>query len=377
MTTNWSLVGGRTLESDGLAPRNLALTDGLITEQAHQNAETYDAKGRLVLPGIIDVHGDAFERQIMPRPKVSFPLDTALRETDLQLIGNGITTAYHGLTLSWEPGLRGIETARSFIEALTRLRPTLACDTQLHLRWETFALETIDEALGWIEAEPSPILAFNDHTTAMMASDHLKRKSGTLAARTGLSENDFMTLLKRVWARREEVPATIESTAARAKASGAILFAHDEPSPEQRLYFRSLGVVASEFPLTEPTARTARDAGEHIILGAPNVVRGGSHISAVNAADSVEAGLCSVLASDYYYPAPLLAAFRLVREARCDFAAAWNLISKNPAEAAGLADRGRIAPGLRGDVIVVDDSDNTAPRVVAVFVKGRKVFERD
>lgn len=377
MHDNWTLSGGRVVRNGRISVGDLGISDGLIMDKADDAARSFDAEGLLILPGIVDVHGDAFERQIMPRPKVAFDLDAALRETDLQMIGNGITTAYHGLTLSWEPGLRGIDTARGFIEALARLRPSLACDTKLHLRWETFALDSLDEALGWIAAEPEPILAFNDHTTIMKEGDLIRRKSDTVTGRTGLSQEEFMVLLDDVWARRHEVPTAIERAAARARADGATLFAHDETSPEQRRYFRNLGAVASEFPLNDETARCARAAGEHIILGAPNVVRGGSHLGAVNAADSVEAGLCSVLASDYYYPSQLLAAFRLAREGRCGFPEAWDLVSKNAAEAAGLSDRGRLEPGQRADIIIVDDSIEAAPRVVAALVRGRKVLERN
>ncbi len=68
----------------------------------------FDATGLLVLPGIVDIHGDAFERQLQPRPGVDFPADIALADTESQLLANGITTAFHGVTLSWEPGLRSL-----------------------------------------------------------------------------------------------------------------------------------------------------------------------------------------------------------------------------------------------------------------------------
>ena len=128
--------------------------------------------------------------------------------------------------------------------------------------------------------------------------------------------------------------------------------------------------------MTSETAKVARDAGEHTILGAPNVVRGGSHNGAINAAHAVESDLCSVLASDYYYPSQLLAAFRLVADKRTTFPAAWELISKNAAEAAGLSDRGILEPGKRADIVVIDDHDPSLPQVVAVFVAGKLVHDR-
>ncbi len=373
---SWIVEGGRALIGGEILPAEVFVEEDRIAEAPAREAARFDAGGLLVLPGIVDVHGDGFERQIMPRPRAHFPLDVALRDTDHQMIVNGITTAFHGLTVSWEPGLRSLETARGFVEALDRLRLTLACDNRLHLRWETFALDAVEEVLAWLALEPRPILAFNDHTTKTAEHGARARKLDDLAERAGLTPEDYKALLAEAWARRDEVPDAIARLAGHARGLGAVLLAHDEESPEERARFRALGAVASEFPLNEATARAAREAGEHTIMGAPNVVRGGSHLGAVNAAEAVSAGLCSVLATDYYYPAPLLAAFRLAAEGRKTLPEAWDLVSKNAAEAAGLDDRGTLDPGSRADLILVDDSDPLSPRVVACIVAGKKVLAR-
>jgi alpha-D-ribose 1-methylphosphonate 5-triphosphate diphosphatase len=127
--------------------------------------------------------------------------------------------------------------------------------------------------------------------------------------------------------------------------------------------------------MTIETARAARLAGEHVILGAPNVLRGGSHNGAIAAAEAVLAGDCTALSSDYYYPAPLAAPFLLARRHGMDLARAWALVSSHPAEVAGLADRGRLAPGLRADVLLVD-ARTEWPEVRAVWVAGRQVLRR-
>ncbi len=124
--------------------------------------------------------------------------------------------------------------------------------------------------------------------------------------------------------------------------------------------FRSQGVAIAEFPVNEETAREAASGGDAIVFGAPNVVRGGSHTGWTRASDMIAKGLCSVLASDYYYPAPLLAAFRLAADGDPAVAAAWDLISAAPAQAAGLTDRGVLAQGHRADIILVDDRLPTA-----------------
>jgi alpha-D-ribose 1-methylphosphonate 5-triphosphate diphosphatase len=312
----------------------------------------------------------------MPRPGVRFDIALALRETDRQMLANGITTAFHGVTVSWEPGLRSVEAARDFIAELVRLQPRLGCDTRLHIRWETFALEAVEEVTGWLAMEPRPILAFNDHTSGSVLKGHIARKIGQMAERSGLSREDYMALLERVWARRGEVEAAITALAECALARGNVLLAHDEASVEERRRFRSLGATSSEFPMTLDTAAEARSAGEHVILGAPNVVRGGSHNGALDATEAVRQNLCTVLTSDYHYPSPVNAAFKLAAEVEGGLAAAWPLVSRNPAQAAGLADRGELEPGRRADLILVDTSDSEYPEVVATMVAGRIVYAR-
>lgn len=370
------IENGRVLRGDELVAEPLFVENGVIAAAAPSGADvlSVDAAGALVLPGIIDLHGDGFERQIMPRPKVMFPHDLALMETDRQMIANGITTAYHGVTVSWEPGLRSIESTRVFVESLRRIRSRLACDTRLHLRWETFALDALDEVLSWLPEEEAPIFAFNDHTTNTVQGKHLARKLPVMAARAGLEVEEYKALMERVWSRRDAVEDAICQAARQARDAGAILFAHDEGSPAEREKFRALGAVSSEFPMNPETAAAARSAGEHTILGAPNVVRGGSHNGMMDATTAIAGDLCTILASDYYYPSQLAAAFKLVAAGHATLGSAWALISKNPAASAGLHDRGELAPGKRADILLVDAEDGVMARVSRVFVAGRPVY---
>jgi alpha-D-ribose 1-methylphosphonate 5-triphosphate diphosphatase len=146
------------------------------------------------------------------------------------------------------------------------------------------------------------------------------------------------------------------------------MLSHDDATIAMRLDFRALGARICEFPMAEDVAAAARAAGEHVVMGAPNVVRGGSHLGWSAAAPLAERGLVTVLASDYVWPTMAEAAFVLAGRGVLDLASAWALVSANPAAATGLADRGRIAPGLRGDVVVVDPGIR-AP--VATFAAGR------
>ena len=377
MISRHSVTGGRVLLKDGWsATATLTIADGVISSVDGDGigGRVWDATGLVVLPGVIDIHGDAFERQIMPRPGVHFDLDLALRDTDRQLIANGVTTAFHAVTWSWEPGLRGDQNARALVEALDRLRPHLSADARLHLRWETFNLAAEREILEWIDGGKVDFLAFNDHTPPMMKRLDSPKHIQRYAERSGLDAKGFTALLTSVWARREEVPGAIERLAARARAAGVPMASHDDDSPETRAAFRAMGCAVAEFPLTPETFDAAHRARDPIVMGAPNVVRGGSHLSGVSAAEMVGRRICTVLASDYYYPALIEAAFRLAAEGFAPLEESWALISANPAAATGLKDRGALAPGMRADFILVDDQIPGAPRVVATFVAGEPVF---
>ena len=374
---DWLIEGGSALMGGGFTDTPVAITDGVFADHTAAHASRIDAHGLYVLPGIVDIHGDAFEQALMPRPRVPIAPEIALAAVDRQLIANGITTAFHGLTVSWEPGLRCLENARAFVTALEAMRPHLAADTRLHLRWETFASEAMADVTGWLASDPPPILAFNDHTTMLFDSgveaDYVARKLDKMSARAGIPGAEYRALVEDRWAHRDQVPGAIAAMAAAARTAGVTILGHDETSPAMRAELRALGAVTCEFPMTLETARAARAAGEHVVLGAPNVVRGGSHNNTFDAASAVAEGLCTVLASDYYYPAPLLAAFRLAERGVAPLAAAWALVSGNAAEAAGLTDRGEIAQGRRADLILVDNS-GPLPRVVSVFVGGKRVY---
>jgi alpha-D-ribose 1-methylphosphonate 5-triphosphate diphosphatase len=140
--------------------------------------------------------------------------------------------------------------------------------------------------------------------------------------------------------------------AAAARRAGIPMLSHDDATLEDRAAFRALGATICEFPMAEPVALDAQAHAEPVVMGAPNVVRGGSHLGWASAAPLAERGVVTVLASDYHWPALPAAAFRLAARGVLDLPAAWALVSENPARALGLADRGRIAEGLRGDVVL-------------------------
>lgn len=368
--------GGRVLLGTEMADTTLQISGRDIVAAGYdhgRSALSLNADGLLVLPGIVDLHGDAFERQMMPRPGVDFPIDVALVDSDRQAISNGITTVFHATTWSWEPGLRSADNARRLLNAIEAMRPQLAADTRFHLRQETYNLDAESEIIEWMADGRVDLLAFNDHMNLTVASLAKPHKRDSMVQRTGLSAEAFDRLVETVTARADDVAASIARLAQAANVANVRMLSHDDASPEMRKSFRAQGVGIAEFPVNEETAREAADAGDFIVFGAPNVVRGGSHTGWTKASDMIAKGLCSVLASDYYYPAPLLAAFRLAADGVLPLAEAWQLISFAPAQAAGLTDRGRLAAGQRADILLVDDTVPLRPRIVAVIAAGRLV----
>lgn len=364
----WIIEGGKTLRGTELLADDLFVVDGAIAENPARDARRFDASGLLVMPGLVDIHGDAHERQFQPRPGIDFPATLAMRDSAAQLISCGITTAYLGVTLSWEPGLRSLDAWCGMKAALREMKGSSATDLRVHLRFEADNFDALDDALADIASGDVHLLGFNDHTPSIV------KKLGNLddvakyAGRAGMKADAFMALAQQVYARRDEVPAARSRLAAAAANADIPMLSHDDDSIERRALFRAHGARICEFPITEEVAADARAAGEAVVMGAPNVVRGGSHLGWASAAPLAERGLVNVLASDYFWPAMMEAAFVMAGRGVLDLPRAWALVSANPAEACGLHDRGRLEAGLRGDVVVVDEA-RRAP--VAVFAEGR------
>lgn len=370
--TGLRITGGQVLlGSDGLVLTDLSLSGGLITGigTARGEARVLDASGLLVLPGIVDIHGDAFERQLQPRPGVNFPAGIALRDTEQQLLANGITTAFHGVTLSWEPGLRSLDAWNALLTALEAQSWT--CDMRVHLRWEAYNLDALDTALADIAAGRVHLLAFNDHTPSILKKLDDPVEGAKYAGRAGMRMAEFRALADRAAARADEVPAARGRIAAAARAAGLPMASHDDGTLPVRAQFRALGARICEFPVAEAVGRDARAAGEHVVMGSPNVVRGGSHLNWASAAAMAEAGICDVLSSDYYYPAMARAAFLLAGRGHFDLPRAWALVSANPAAAAGLTDRGTLAVGKRADAVLFEPTERV---LVATIAGGRLAY---
>ena len=396
MGMGYVIEGAQVLLPEGLVAASVTVEGDRIAGLDSGTGRRIDGRGLILAPALIDVHGDAFEREMMPRPGVFVPIEGAVLSTDRLLASNGIATAYHALTLSWEPGLRSVEQGRRMVDALTSLGPRLTVENRLQLRWETFAFEAaplIEEAL---QAPLTPSLAFNDHTSMSLrdrsvpiqdrlfeqdpdyvtippSDPDLPRNLAENARRSGLTPEAYVALLGEIWERRAEVPAMIARLAGAARAVDAPMFSHDDTQDATRDYYRELGARVAEFPMRVPVAEAARAAGDAIIFGAPNALRGGSHIGSPSASEMAKAGLCDGLASDYHYPAMLAAVARMRGAGEMDLPALWHLVSRGPALASGLSDRGEIRIGLRADLVLLDWPEPTAPPAVVMTLSGGRI----
>ncbi|PTE15860.1 alpha-D-ribose 1-methylphosphonate 5-triphosphate diphosphatase [Pseudogemmobacter blasticus] len=390
------IEGARVIFEDRVETASVRIEAGGITgiDVARDGATVVPGRGRVLAPAFVDIHGDAFERQLQPRPGVSVGTEAALLETDRQLAANGIATAYHALTLSWEPGLRSVETGWQVVRALEHLRPRLTVDNRIQLRWETFCPEAVPLIAHVLAGQDRPALAFNDHTSAALlhpsvalhdrpfdqvaeypltdlAAPAFLHKMEARAKRSHMTTPDYVALIAEVWSRRPQVPALIDHIAALARAHDTPMLSHDDSQPETRAYYRGLGATVAEFPMHERAFLAAREGGDLIVLGAPNAMRGGSHLGSPGAAAMIARGLCDILASDYFYPAMLGAVVRLLADGVADLPALWKLVAANPAAAMGLTDRGRIAPGLRADLVLLDWPEDGPPAPLRTWVSDR------
>lgn len=353
-TIELTFTGATWLSPAGLDTAPLSVAEGRISGDT---GRPVDLSGKLILPGIVDLHGDGFERHLAPRRGAMTDLARGLISAEAELAANGITTAVLAQFYSWEGGLRGPEFAARMLAALDTVKDQLDTDLRVQLRLETHMIDAYPEILALIDRHAISYVAFNDH----LPHDHLARGkrpprlTGT-ALKSGRNPEKHLALMQDLHDRRAEVPAALDGLCAELSRRGLHMASHDDATPEDIAAWTARGVAISEFPETLEAARAAQDAGMATILGAPNVARGASHKGKVSARDVIAKGLCTALASDYHYPSPRNAIMDLADLGMTDFAAAWAMVSTNPAKVLGLTDRGTLTPGQRADLVILDET---------------------
>ncbi|WP_209832263.1 alpha-D-ribose 1-methylphosphonate 5-triphosphate diphosphatase [Ruegeria sp. HKCCE3926] len=363
-----TLTGAEVLlPQDGLLRCDLSMAEGVI--QQDRTGRRVDLTGYLVLPGIVDLHGDGFERHIAPRRGAMKQMNEGILAADAELAANGITTAVLAQFYSWEGGVRGPEFAAQVFRAIAAVKNSTVTDLIPQLRFETNMLEDYEGLAHRIAEWQVPYVVFNDHLPHDRLAQGKKppRLTGQ-ALKAGRNPDAHFEMLLNMHARRNEVPAAVEALSAELVSMRVRLGSHDDATAETRAWWRDRGVRIAEFPETLEAAEAARSAGDHVILGSPNVVRGGSHKGNASAVELIAMGLCDALASDYHYPSPRRAALMLAKTGLLDLASAWALVSSGPARVLDMQDRGTLVPGKRADLVILDADTH---RVAATLAGGR------
>ncbi|PVA09913.1 alpha-D-ribose 1-methylphosphonate 5-triphosphate diphosphatase [Pelagivirga sediminicola] len=358
--------GADVLHPGGLSRAPLSIAGGRI---AAGGGRAVDMSGFTILPGIIDAHGDGFERHLAPRRGAMKDIGAGLIAAEAELAANGVTTAILAQFYSWEGGMRGPDFARSVLDGLAQTRPEVVTDLRVQLRFEISMLDDYDAVRALIAAHDIGYVVFNDHLPheALEAGKRPPRLTGQ-ALRIGRNPERHLEAMQALHAGMDRVPEALARLTADLAAAGIAMGSHDDRSAAMRAGWRAMGVTIAEFPETMDAAEAALAGGDSVVMGAPNIVRGGSHNGNASAVDLAAIGCVHALASDYHYPSMRRAAFLLSDAGICNLAGAWHLVSKGPAQLLGLADRGDLGAGKRADLVILDSASR---RVAATLAGGR------
>ena len=373
------LTGARLVLPDAvLEDAAVLIEDGVIAAinpESGKHAQTIDVRGKTLIPGMIDLHCDALEKEVEPRPNVHFPLDFACAQADKRNAAAGVTTVFHALSFANEElGVRNNAFAGSVARAVHAWNPHGLVDNRVHCRYEVTDPTAPDILLELIDSDEMHLLSVMDHSPGQGQFRDIAAYRSYLARTYKKSEGELDVLVKNKLAQAEGAMDRIRRLIAAATAKGIRVASHDDDTPEKVETLHRLGVGISEFPINLESAQAARERGMRTVFGAPNIVRGGSQSGAMRALDAVKAGVADCLCADYHPAALIVAAFRLPELAGITLADAVRLASAHPAHAAGLTDRGEIAVGKRADLVTVAHVNGLA-QASCVFSAGKPVFE--
>ncbi len=373
------LANARLVLPDGVRRGVLVMQDDRIARIDSGStvpAGAIDCEGDLVMPGLIELHTDNLERHIEPRPGVHWPHDAAIIAHDAELAALGITTVFDALRVgSVVSGNSNYgEYARQLADEImtARARGLLRISHFLHLRAEICS-ETLTSELAKFGAHDRVgIVSLMDHTPGQRQFANLDALRAYMRGKYGLTEDEFLAHVDAQTAIGNRVRAVHEAaTVTAAQAMGAVLASHDDTTADHVAASADHGAGLAEFPTTLEAAVACRDNRIAVMMGAPNLIRGGSHSGNVAAHDLAEADLLDILSSDYV-PASLLGGALMLADLWGDTPRGIATVTSAPAQAAGLSDRGALAEGLRADLIRVRRSGSSAA-VRGTWSSGRRV----
>lgn len=378
LLTNARIVGHDAVIDGG----TVVVEDGLIAEvsaRAYPAApDVRDLGGRLLLPGIVDLHNDALEKEITPRPRAAFERDFALLHLDRKLAAAGVTTEFHAVYFANRNDIgRKVEYAGEVASTIAALRgtPHAAIDNQVLHRLDVRTPHALEALFAALPRATVPFVSINDHVPGQgQFNDLVAYRAYARSFISGTpTEEEVDAVIAERMARAAETEAfaraMLERIAAVGRQHGMILCSHDDDTPERVDLMGEIGCTIAEFPLTHAAAARARERGMLIAMGAPNVMQGRSLSNNASALDLLAYGLVDILVADYHASSLLAAVFLIVACGLADLPTATRLVSATPAGAVGMRDRGAIAPGLRADLIVVEEHGGL-PIVAATLLRG-------
>jgi alpha-D-ribose 1-methylphosphonate 5-triphosphate diphosphatase len=374
-------VNANVVAADRVFRGWVAVAKGRIVEIGEGAAPRggVDCGGDHLLPGLVELHTDHLEAHFMPRPRVVWHAGSAVIAYDAQIAAAGITTVFDSFRVGNDEfeARGGIgDQVVVLADAVERARAAdlLRVDHQTHLRCEIPALNVVESLEGFLAKHPARLVSLMDHTPGQRQFRSLEKYFIYYQGKTGTSDSELGEVVRvRQAVGAERAAANRPRVVAVAKAHGLKLASHDDTTLEDVALAKREGIHIAEFPTTSEAAAASREAGMATVMGAPNVVRRGSHSGNASARDFAEAGLLDILSSDYVPAALLMSAFHLADAPNVGgLAGAVRLVTKNPAEAVGLSDRGEITLGRRGDLIRVG-AHQGEPVVRAVWREGKQV----
>ncbi|HEY0817134.1 MAG TPA: alpha-D-ribose 1-methylphosphonate 5-triphosphate diphosphatase [Rhizobacter sp.] len=358
---------------------SVRVQDGRITDLTPGPtavAGAHDLDGDFLLPGLVEVHTDNLERHVTPRPKVHFPMLGAVQAHDAEVAAAGITTVLDAIGVGdpYDEGFRSQDQSE-LLHVLDRLEDAglLRADHLVHVRCELPAHNARALFEPFARHPRLRLISLMDHTPGQRQWTNIEHARVYYTGKKGWSHAQF----------EDEVRIAPERQLQYAKPNrawftdfahthGVALATHDDTTVEHVDEAHALGASMSEFPTTLAAAQRARALGLSTVMGAPNVIRGGSHSGNVAAVTLAREGVLDALSSDYVPSSLLRAAWRLVGDAGFSLPAAVKVVTRNAARAVGLQDRGEIAPGLRADLLRVRVLGEH-PLVRETWVQGRRV----
>lgn len=375
-----TLTNCQVVTADSVDPGTVVIREGLIAEigdGASQPDET-DCEGDYLIPGLVELHTDHLESHYKPRPKVLWQVEAAVLAHDAQIAASGITTVFDALRVGSNKGddisigrnMRRLATAIDEAKSAAMLR----ADHLLHLRCELACEDTVADTEAFLDDPNLRLISLMDHTPGQRQFTRIEKFKEYYGGKTGMSEGELETYIRDRQAAAEEWSApNRRRIVALARLHDIPLASHDDATCDHVREAADDGVTIAEFPTTVEAAEFSQRSEMSVLMGAPNMVRGGSHSGNVSAQALAEAGLLDILSSDYVPFSLLQAAFALPeRVPAFDLPAAIRLVTANPAAAAGLQDRGEIAVGKRADLVRVG-LIHGLPVVRAVWREGRRV----